>query len=512
MHREPGYKRFFNNTLLFYLGLNLILLAGNFETLFVGWEIIGASSFFLISFYRERYIPSKNALKVVSIYRIADIFLLFAIWLSHHYFEKSINFVELKSIEIPTFEIKLFVITLLLMIVASVKSAQFPFSFWLPRAMEGPTVSSAIFYGSLSVHIGLFLLLRIYPLWQENTIFRIIVIIMGLVNIIICTLISEVQSSIKSQIAYASIIQIGIIFIEIALGFHTLALIHFAGNSFLRTYQLLISPSFLNYLIHDQFYSFIKPQNFITDNFIGKIKSTLYILSIKEFNMDSFMYHYIWKNIKKLGYKIHFVNYKVNSLIITTTYITSLYFLFNRENISKYIIKYIPILIIIIALIIGIKAFVKRDSALRTLFLLMLSQLYIGLSISFNERFYFKDLLLFFSGIIISFIIGYFSLNYLKSKNKDLTLNLFHGYANEFPFIAFLFVIATLGISGFPITPTFVGEDIILGYIHENQILLSLLTAFNLIINGLTAFRIYSRVFNGIPRYDYYIESHYRSS
>jgi NADH-quinone oxidoreductase subunit L len=74
IHREKGFKSFFCNVLFFYLGLSFIIFSGNFETMFIGWEIIGMSSFFLIGFYRDRYLPVKNALKVVSVYRIADIF------------------------------------------------------------------------------------------------------------------------------------------------------------------------------------------------------------------------------------------------------------------------------------------------------------------------------------------------------------------------------------------------------------------------------------------------------
>jgi NADH-quinone oxidoreductase subunit L len=67
LHRERGYKRFFNTILFFYLGYNVTIFSGNFETLFMGWEILGISSFLLISFYRERYLPVRNAVKVFSI-------------------------------------------------------------------------------------------------------------------------------------------------------------------------------------------------------------------------------------------------------------------------------------------------------------------------------------------------------------------------------------------------------------------------------------------------------------
>jgi NADH:ubiquinone oxidoreductase subunit 5 (subunit L)/multisubunit Na+/H+ antiporter MnhA subunit len=73
LHRESGYKRFFNTILFFYVGYNFCYIFRNLETLFVGWEVLGISSFLLIAFYRERYLPVKNAVKVFSIYRIGDV-------------------------------------------------------------------------------------------------------------------------------------------------------------------------------------------------------------------------------------------------------------------------------------------------------------------------------------------------------------------------------------------------------------------------------------------------------
>src|SRR6185295_417146 len=84
LHREVGYKRFFNTILFFYLGYTVVIFSGNLETLFVGWEILGISSFLLIAFYRERYLPVKNAVKVYSIYRVGDVGLILAMWMSHH--------------------------------------------------------------------------------------------------------------------------------------------------------------------------------------------------------------------------------------------------------------------------------------------------------------------------------------------------------------------------------------------------------------------------------------------
>ena len=223
LHRDSGYKRFFNTLLLFYFAYSAIIFSGNFETLFIGWEFLGITSFLLIVFYRDRYLPVKNGLKTISLYRLSDICLILALWMSHHLWHQNITFLQLTNLSLVTSHINensYFVIFIIVMIViaASIKSAQIPFSSWLPRAMEGPTTSSAIFYGSLSVHIGVFLLLRTYPYWQSLTSIKILVSLIGFGTAIIASMIARVQSSVKTQIAYGSISQIGIMFIEIAMG------------------------------------------------------------------------------------------------------------------------------------------------------------------------------------------------------------------------------------------------------------------------------------------------------
>ena len=96
LHREAGYKRFFNTILFFYIGYNIAIFSGNLETLFIGWEILGISSFLLIAFYRERYLPVKNAVKVFSIYRIGDVGLILAMWMSHHLWHENISFAAIE--------------------------------------------------------------------------------------------------------------------------------------------------------------------------------------------------------------------------------------------------------------------------------------------------------------------------------------------------------------------------------------------------------------------------------
>jgi NAD(P)H-quinone oxidoreductase subunit 5 len=137
------------------------------------------------------------------------------------------------------------VVGLLILVAAAGKSALVPFSGWLPRAMEGPTPSSAVFYGALSVHLGAYLLLRVGSLlacsfWLQAAVFA-----LGLTTAVYAYLASSVQTDIKSALSFASLSQVGIIVAEIGLGFRYVALFHLLGHACLRTLQFVRAPSLL---------------------------------------------------------------------------------------------------------------------------------------------------------------------------------------------------------------------------------------------------------------------------
>ena len=502
LHREEGYKRFFSIIIFFYVGFNFIVFSGNFETLFIGWEVLGISSFLLIAFYRDRYLPVKNAVKVFSIYRIGDVGVILAMWLSHHLFHENITFQKINDASLVhehllNHSYTGVIIALLIFLSAAAKSAQFPFSSWLPRAMEGPTPSSAIFYGSLSIHIGAFLMLRTFPFWEHQDSFRVLVVIVGIATTIIAILTSRVQSSVKSQIAYSSIAQIGIIFIEIALGFDNLALIHISGNAFLRTYQLLVSPSVVSYKIREQFYNFVPHPKSIEESWPKKLEYSLYILCLKEWNLDSLMYKYLWNPSKKIGGRLNFLTFQNIYFISIPILIIGIAFDLNQEFINPGILEYLPVFFGFIGLSCVFKAFTERNSVRLSWSLVILNHCFIALAISFNEHFDNIHHLWYLSGVIVSGIIGYLCIQRLRKLEKWISLDQFYGHSFEHPKITFLFLIACLGLAGFPITPSFIGEDLIFSHIHENQILLALFTALSFVLNGLAVIRIYARIFLG---------------
>ena len=143
----------------------------------------------------------------------------------------------------------MFIIPLLLFAAAG-KSALLPFCGWLPRAMEGPTPSSAVFYGALSVHLGAFLLLRVSPLFACSLGLAVATVALGLATAMYASLVGRVQTDIKSALSFASLTQVGIIVAEIGAGHWVpflwyVALVHLLGHACLRTLQFVRAPSLL---------------------------------------------------------------------------------------------------------------------------------------------------------------------------------------------------------------------------------------------------------------------------
>lgn len=250
LHRDAGFYRFFFLIVLFLNGVLIVFMANTFQVLFMGWEIVGITSALLISFFTIRRETIDNALHAFWAYRVSDVGLLCAAILiaaavPDQVFAGSHGTIRELPVALAT------LVPFLLLFSAMGKSAQFPYSSWLPRAMEGPTSSSAIFYGGLSIHAGVYLLLRLRMEYEVPTSLLVVMAAVGMVSCLYGVLLSQVQSDVKSALAYASLSQVGIMFVEISAGWYYVATIHCLGHAFLRTYQILKCSS----IIH-QFVSF----------------------------------------------------------------------------------------------------------------------------------------------------------------------------------------------------------------------------------------------------------------
>jgi NADH-quinone oxidoreductase subunit L len=250
LHREPGFARFFILLALFGTGMNLMVLADSIDVLFAGWECVGISSALLIGFFHERGNAVRAAVRAFATYRVCDVGILAASVLIHRAVGAG-DFDRLFGVDWPQGVCLVpattaTAVSLLLVFAALGKSAQVPFSGWLPRAMEGPTPSSAIFYGALSIHAGAYVLLRCGPLLDEAPLARGLLLAIGAGTALHASVVGRVQTDLKSGLAYASMTQAALILVEIALGWRVIPLVHVVGHAIVRSLQILRSPSALH--------------------------------------------------------------------------------------------------------------------------------------------------------------------------------------------------------------------------------------------------------------------------
>jgi NADH:ubiquinone oxidoreductase subunit 2 (subunit N) len=510
LHRESGYKRFFITIFAFAFGLIMVILAGSIDILFAGWEIVGISSFLLIAFYRDRIQPVRNALRAYTVYRFCDIGLLLGAWMIHLYLHESDHFSKLydlfeNSPQAPASLGGLTIISLLLIVAASGKSAQFPFCFWLPRAMEGPTPSSAIFYGALSVHLGVFLLLRTLPIWSYHFITCAMVFCIGLATMLIASLSEKTQSNIKGQVAYASIAQVGIMFMELAVGLEYLVLIHFLGNAFLRCYQLLVSPSIVAQMLRiegaiDSQQQPIKSISLLS--YLPKsvqqalpevLRNTLYVLALQEGNLELLIRWFWWSPLKRAGAKINAVKRIFKWLAISS--IILLFLIVTFTDIPLIITLAAPIFALAM-LACSLSAFSQKHGFISVWNAVGSSSLLAAGTVWLLNAHAGDDVSLFVFGIVPSWLIGIVLLSLLlKGANPALSPFAYRANAEIRPLLTLGLFFSFLGLVGFPITSAFIGIDLLL--YHSQHGWLASLIAVCFVINGISAARMFLRLSMG---------------
>jgi len=512
LHRESGYKRFFLTIFSFVFGLNLVILSGSIDILFAGWEIVGIASFLLIAFYRHRIQPVRNSLRAYTIYRFCDIGLLLGSWMSHMLFHESQHFSQLTNLfnnpaMPPAGYGSLWLVSTLILIAASGKSAQFPFCFWLPRAMEGPTPSSAIFYGALSVHLGVFLLLRTTPIWSYHYLTRLSVFNIGLLTVIIASISEKTQSNIKGKIAYASITQVGFMFMELALGLEALVLVHFMGNAFLRCYQLLVSPSIVVHLLRVEgaTNAGFDIQNTTRFQFLPAslrsilpevIYNTLYVFSLQEGNLELLVRSILWTPLKRVG-----------AIINNTNLWLKLAFSFGSFAVVGLIImvsgsttKYLALPVSIFMVLASLSAFSQKHSPYSVWNAIGLSSSLAGLAIWFLNPAALFDVVIFASGIIPAWALGMIVLaKLLKNENFAESPFTYRAFSETQPKLSLLLFLSFLGLVGFPISPAFLGEDLLLSHASSHDPWFALPITIAFVINGIAAARVFQRLCMGTP-------------
>jgi len=512
LHREQGYQRFFMTIFSFVFGLNVVILSGSLDILFAGWEIVGISSFLLIAFYRHRVQPVRNALRAYTIYRFCDIGLLLGAWLSHLLFHESQRFSQLAELFSnpalpPAGYAALLLVSALILIAAMGKSAQFPFCFWLPRAMEGPTPSSAIFYGALSVHLGVFLLLRTLPIWSYYYLPRFMIFIIGLLTVIIASVSEKTQSNIKGQIAYASITQVGFMFMELALGLESLVLVHFFGNAFLRCYQLLVSPSIVVHLLRvesaaDADFNINKSSafDFLPESLRSIVpevlQNSLYVFSLQEGHLEMLVRAALWSPLKKLGSSINRISI-TNKLLYGLASLTLIEVILMSFSIDQ---DYVALPLSVLMVLTSLGAFSEKHSPYKVWHAIGVNSLLAGIAVCFLNPEAWADILLFASGIVPAWILGIIVLSKLL-KNDVFADSPFtyRAFAETQPKLSVLLFVSFLGLVGFPISPAFLGEDLLLSNASDFGSWFALPLTITFVINGIAGARVFQRLCMGRP-------------
>lgn len=291
LHREEGYFRFIFllSTLMF--GLIIVSFARSLDLLFVGWELVGTTSVLLISYFHEKPQPVVHATKAIISYRLCDMGILAASAWAHHHLHTT-DFVMISNhLHHTHMSVSLVFIGLFIIWASLAKAGQLPMSSWLPTAMEGPTPSSAIFYGALSVHLGPFLLLRFYNYFVHFPVLLVVIGIIGTTSAIYATLVGRTRSDAKTMLAYATISQVGIIYVEIALGFTNFAIFHIVTHASMRTYQFLRSSSLIQDFYENPAVEHnvpIKRTFSIEKYFSLELRRKLYVHALHGFHLDYF--------------------------------------------------------------------------------------------------------------------------------------------------------------------------------------------------------------------------------
>jgi NADH:ubiquinone oxidoreductase subunit 5 (subunit L)/multisubunit Na+/H+ antiporter MnhA subunit len=245
MHREAGYQRFFMILSLFMGAMLLIVMSGNVVLTFTGWELAGVSSYLLIAYVYDRPIAVQNATRVFITNRIGDAGFIVAIFLSFHLLN-TLEWSEILTTSSSLTPLGSSILAGAFLLAAIVKSAQIPFAPWISRALEGPTPSSAIFYGALMVHAGVYLMIRLQPVLEHSSIVMGTLAFIGLLTALYGFFSNLVQTDVKSNLIFSTTSQVGLMFFSCGMGWFELASWHLVLHAIWRAYQFLHAPAMMH--------------------------------------------------------------------------------------------------------------------------------------------------------------------------------------------------------------------------------------------------------------------------
>ena len=296
MKSDEGYHRFFSYLNFFVFSMLLLVLAGNFVLLIVGWAFVGFASYALISFWYRRATATKAGMKAFVINVVGDIGLVLAALLIFRElgtFEYGEVFARAPEV-FARGEWTVTAICLLLLVGAFAKSAQLPFHTWLPDAMEGPTPVSSLIHAATMVTAGVYLIARTHVLFYLAPTAADIGAFIGLATLLVAGTIAIAMTDLKRAIAYSTMSQIGYMIMGVSIGAYAQGLFHLMTHAFFKALLFMTAGSIISAMANrqdiDRMSGFWKAMRFTSLMFvIGGLALAAFPLTSGFFSKDSIL-------------------------------------------------------------------------------------------------------------------------------------------------------------------------------------------------------------------------------
>src|SRR4051795_6515867 len=250
---DRGYARFFAYLNFFVFSMLVLVLAGNFLLLIVGWAFVGAASYLLISFWYRRGTATKGGIKPFVINVVGDVGLVigtFFIFRHSHTVDFLATFKQADVL--GSHEGALTAGLIFVLIGAFAKSAQVPLHTWLPDAMEGPTPVSALIHAATMVTAGVSLIARLHPLFEQAPGAADVGAIVGCLTLLIAATIGLVMTDLKRVIAYSTMSQIGYMVMGVSTGAYAAGMFHLMTHAFFKALLFMAAGSVISAMAGEQ--------------------------------------------------------------------------------------------------------------------------------------------------------------------------------------------------------------------------------------------------------------------